>query len=77
MDAQLLHASCMLSLYSCTLSMQVDILCTHPMFGPDSGKGSWAGLKFMYEKVRVGSGERRQRRADQFLQVRQARVCSW
>lgn len=49
---------------------QVDILCTHPMFGPDSGKASWAGLKFMYEKVRIGSGERRQRRVDQFLEVR-------
>ena len=56
--------------------MQVDILCTHPMFGPDSGKGSWAGLKFMFEKVRVGGGERRQRRADQFLQVRQPSMHS-
>lgn len=53
----------------CGPNSQVDILCTHPMFGPDSGKGSWAGLKFMYEKVRVGGGERRQRRVDQFLQV--------
>lgn len=44
-------------------------MCTHPMFGPDSGKGSWAGLKFMYEKVRIGTGERRQRRVNQFLQV--------
>ncbi len=48
---------------------QVDILCTHPMFGPDSGKASWKGLKFMYERVRIGAGERRQRRADQFLEV--------
>lgn len=30
-----------------------DILCTHPMFGPDSGRESWEGLTFMYEKVRV------------------------
>jgi len=30
-----------------------DILCTHPMFGPDSGKESWEGLTFMYEKVRI------------------------
>ena len=57
--------------------MQVDILCTHPMFGPDSGKGSWAGLKFMFEKVRVGGGERRQRRAEQFLQARQPGIRSW
>lgn len=24
-----------------------DILCTHPMFGPDSGKDSWSSLNFM------------------------------
>ena len=54
------------------LPLQVDILCTHPMFGPDSGKGSWKGLKFMYERVRISSGERRQRRANIFLEVRNA-----
>mmetsp|Transcript_32365 Transcript_32365/g.72534 ORF Transcript_32365/g.72534 Transcript_32365/m.72534 type:complete len:566 (-) Transcript_32365:130-1827(-) len=31
----------------------VDILCTHPMFGPQSGARSWIGLPFMFEKVRV------------------------
>jgi len=45
----------------------VDILCTHPMFGPDSGKGSWAGLNFMYEKVRVGASKERQKRVDTFI----------
>jgi len=30
-----------------------DILCTHPMFGPDSGKNGWHGLTFVYEKTRV------------------------
>jgi prephenate dehydrogenase len=30
-----------------------DILCTHPMFGPESGKFGWQGLPFLYEKVRV------------------------
>lgn len=30
-----------------------DVLCTHPMFGPDSGKYSWVGLSFIYEKIRV------------------------
>lgn len=49
--------------------MQMDILCTHPMFGPDSGKGSWQGLNFMYEKVRVGSGANRHKRVGAFLQV--------
>jgi len=52
------------------LMLQVDILCTHPMFGPDSGRGSWANLNLMYERVRIGHGEGRRRRADLFLQVR-------
>jgi len=30
-----------------------DILCTHPMFGPESGKDGWAGLPFVYEVVRA------------------------
>ena len=30
-----------------------DVLCTHPMFGPESGKFGWQGLPFLYEKVRV------------------------
>mmetsp|Transcript_39940 Transcript_39940/g.93755 ORF Transcript_39940/g.93755 Transcript_39940/m.93755 type:complete len:406 (-) Transcript_39940:702-1919(-) len=35
------------------LPASCDILCTHPMFGPDSGKNSWRGLNFVYERVRV------------------------
>lgn len=35
------------------LPLECDILCTHPMFGPDSGKDSWEGLNFVYEKTRV------------------------
>jgi len=31
------------------------ILCTHPMYGPESGKHSWRGLPFVYEKVRVAN----------------------
>ncbi|XP_076882980.1 arogenate dehydrogenase 1, chloroplastic-like [Bidens hawaiensis] len=30
-----------------------DLVCTHPMFGPESGKDGWKGLNFMYERVRV------------------------
>jgi arogenate dehydrogenase (NADP+) len=36
-----------------TLPKDFDILCTHPMFGPDSGKNSWEGLPLMYDQVRV------------------------
>jgi arogenate dehydrogenase (NADP+), plant len=49
------------------LPPEVDILCTHPMFGPDSGKGSWSGLTFMYEKVRIGRSSVREKRVDNFL----------
>ncbi|KAG7361102.1 prephenate dehydrogenase [Nitzschia inconspicua] len=35
------------------LPEECDILCTHPMFGPDSGKNGWHNLNFVYEKTRV------------------------
>ena len=35
------------------LPAEADILCTHPMFGPESGKNSWHGLPLVFEQVRV------------------------
>lgn len=35
------------------LPESADILCTHPMFGPESGGHTWAGLPFVYDIVRV------------------------
>jgi prephenate dehydrogenase len=35
------------------LPRECDILCTHPMFGPDSGKNGWHGLNFVYERTRI------------------------
>jgi arogenate dehydrogenase (NADP+) len=35
------------------LPEECDILCTHPMFGPDSGRNGWQNLNFVYEKTRV------------------------
>jgi len=35
------------------LPPQCDILCTHPMFGPESGKYSWEGLNFVFERTRI------------------------
>jgi len=35
------------------LPSECDILCAHPMFGPDSGKNGWRGLNFVYEKTRI------------------------
>ncbi|MCO5560171.1 hypothetical protein L7F22_013779 [Adiantum nelumboides] len=50
------------------LPTDFDVLCTHPMFGPESGKGNWDGLPFVYEKVRVGKGGR-EKRCDKFLNI--------
>jgi arogenate dehydrogenase (NADP+) len=35
------------------LPPECDVLCTHPMFGPDSGKDGWQNLNFVYEKTRI------------------------
>mmetsp|Transcript_5907 Transcript_5907/g.9136 ORF Transcript_5907/g.9136 Transcript_5907/m.9136 type:complete len:419 (+) Transcript_5907:125-1381(+) len=35
------------------LPEECDILCTHPMFGPDSAKNGWRGQTFVYEKTRI------------------------
>lgn len=52
------------------LPSEVDVLCTHPMFGPDSGKGSWSGLNFMYDIVRVCHDDpARSQRIDSFIRV--------
>ncbi|XWS27268.1 hypothetical protein CRYUN_Cryun26dG0100300 [Craigia yunnanensis] len=46
-----------------------DILCTHPMFGPESGKSSWVGLPFVYDKVMIGNEESRVKRCVKFLDI--------
>lgn len=56
------------NLFLQVLPPEFDILCTHPMFGPESGKGSWNELPFVYDKVRVRKG-RRSRAADIFLDI--------
>jgi hypothetical protein len=35
-----------------------DIVCTHPMFGPESGKNGWRDLPFVYDAVRVADRHR-------------------
>ena len=35
------------------LPASCDILCLHPMFGPESGKNAWTGLPLVYDRVRV------------------------
>ena len=69
---------CALSLCVClqTLPPEFDILCTHPMFGPESGKASWQDLPFVYDRVRIRPG-RRTHVADCFLQIFEREVRRW
>ena len=46
-----------------TLPAHVDIVCTHPLFGPQSGKNGIAGLKMVVCPVR-GNDEKAQKVAD-------------
>ncbi|XP_017411998.1 arogenate dehydrogenase 1, chloroplastic isoform X2 [Vigna angularis] len=57
------------------LSHDFDILCTHPMFGPESGKNGWNGLAFVYDKVRIGADESRTSRCDRFLDIFSSEGC--
>ncbi|XP_078443105.1 arogenate dehydrogenase 2, chloroplastic-like [Wolffia australiana] len=53
-----------------------DILCTHPMFGPESGRAGWAGLPFVFERVRVAdSPPDRRLRCDRFLDIFRQEGC--
>ena len=49
-----------------------DVLCTHPMFGPESGRGSWSELPFVFEKVTDTNCERTER----FLSVFETEGCT-
>lgn len=51
------------------LPQEFDILCTHPMFGPESGKNGWNSLAFVYDKVRIGDEESRVSRCEKFLEI--------
>lgn len=58
------------------LPHEFDILCTHPMFGPESGKDGWAKLPFVYDKVRIGEGEGRAERCQRFLDIFEQEGCA-
>eukprot|EP00189_Rhodosorus_marinus_P004006 CAMPEP_0113953722 /NCGR_PEP_ID=MMETSP0011_2-20120614/2_1 /TAXON_ID=101924 /ORGANISM="Rhodosorus marinus" /LENGTH=265 /DNA_ID=CAMNT_0000962465 /DNA_START=265 /DNA_END=1062 /DNA_ORIENTATION=- /assembly_acc=CAM_ASM_000156 len=57
------------------LPPSADILCTHPMFGPESGKHSWKDLPFVYDVVRV-CNEERQKVVDDFVLIWELEQCS-
>jgi len=41
------------TLLTSVLPSTADILCTHLMFGHESGRHSWAGLPFVYDRLLV------------------------
>ncbi|CAN0082904.1 unnamed protein product, partial [Laminaria digitata] len=40
------------------LPPDVDVLCTHPMFGPESGGDGWGGFPLVYDRVRTNDHAR-------------------
>ncbi|KAI9912404.1 hypothetical protein PsorP6_005475 [Peronosclerospora sorghi] len=56
------------------LPPSASILCTHPMFGPESGKYSWRGLPMMYEKVRSRSVQH-EHVMEHFLRIFETELC--
>ncbi|GAA0170044.1 dehydrogenase [Lithospermum erythrorhizon] len=57
------------------LPAHFDILCTHPMFGPESGKESWTDLAFVFDKVRIGNENNRVVRVERFLDIFKKEGC--
>ncbi|CAA3002565.1 arogenate dehydrogenase 2, chloroplastic-like [Olea europaea subsp. europaea] len=57
------------------LPSHFDILCSHPMFGPESGKNGWQNLAFVFDKVRIGNEESRLLRAETFLDIFKNEGC--
>lgn len=55
------------------LPKDADIVCTHPMFGPESGQNGWNGLPFVYEVVRDNPSRTHVR--DQFLELWKGEGC--
>jgi aspartate/methionine/tyrosine aminotransferase/prephenate dehydratase/prephenate dehydrogenase len=51
--------------------LNADILCTHPMFGPDSASESWYNHKFIYEKINITD----ERRLNKFLNIFKYEGC--
>lgn len=55
------------------LPSDTDIICTHPMFGPESGKETWKNLPFVYDVVRVAPD--RKHVCQDFINMWQAEQC--
>ncbi|PXF46820.1 Arogenate dehydrogenase 1, chloroplastic [Gracilariopsis chorda] len=56
------------------LPSSTDIVCTHPMFGPESGEHSWKGLPFVYDVVRIDP--LRKQICDAFIDIWRSEGCT-
>ncbi|RLN11595.1 hypothetical protein C2845_PM09G15240 [Panicum miliaceum] len=57
------------------LPLGFGIICTHPMFGPESGKNGWGKLPFVYDKVRVAKDGDQAVKCEQFLSIFEQEGC--
>nr|AXK16192.1 arogenate dehydrogenase [Papaver somniferum] len=57
------------------LPSEFGIVCTHPMFGPESGKNGWDALPFVYDKVRITEKSPQERKSQQFLSIFEEEGC--
>ncbi|ERN13893.1 arogenate dehydrogenase 2, chloroplastic [Amborella trichopoda] len=57
------------------LPPEFGIICTHPMFGPESGKNGWSGLPFVYDNVRIAQGTEQEKSCAKFLSIFENEGC--
>ncbi|XP_008793015.2 arogenate dehydrogenase 2, chloroplastic-like [Phoenix dactylifera] len=57
------------------LPPEFGIVCTHPMFGPESGRHGWVGLPFVYDQVRVRPHSLQARNCARFLNIFEKEGC--
>ncbi|KAM0919665.1 hypothetical protein ACQ4PT_008041 [Festuca glaucescens] len=57
------------------LPPEFGIVCTHPMFGPESGKHGWNTLPFVYDKVRLAEEGDQKAKCEQFLSIFEREGC--
>lgn len=57
------------------LPPEFGIVCTHPMFGPESGKNGWTGLPFVYDNVRIAVNSDQDQKCAQFLSIFENEGC--
>uniref|UniRef100_A0A0D6QS32 Prephenate/arogenate dehydrogenase domain-containing protein n=1 Tax=Araucaria cunninghamii TaxID=56994 RepID=A0A0D6QS32_ARACU len=64
-----------MNLFLEVLPPECQILCTHPMFGPESGNIRWAGLPFVYDKIRVSEEGICAQKCNDFLAIFESEGC--